>query len=80
MIIAYGAIGATVIGLLGPVFIPWMVFDKTDFLFWGWLKAFLGFEFYKVVAAATLSIVSHLLISYLTSGAMNVAIRKLLLH
>ena len=50
-----------------------MVFDKTDFLFWGWLKAFLGFEFYKVVAAATMSIVSHLLITYLTSGAMNVA-------
>jgi len=73
VIIAYGAIGATVVGILGPVFIPWMVFDKTDFLFWGWLKAFLGFEFYKVVAAATLSIVSHLLISYLTSGAMNIA-------
>jgi hypothetical protein len=73
VIIAYGAIGATVVGILGPVFIPWMVFDKTDFLFWGWLKAFLGFEFYKVVAAATLNIVSHLLINYLTSGAMNVA-------
>ena len=72
VIIAYGAIGATIIGLLGPVFIPWMVFGKTDFLFWGWLKAFLGFEFYKVVAAATMSVMSHLLISYLTSGAMNV--------
>jgi TrbL/VirB6 plasmid conjugal transfer protein len=71
VIIAYGAIAATIVGLLGPVFIPWMVFDKTDFLFWGWLRAFLGFEFYKVVAAATLSIMSHLLISYLTSGAMN---------
>lgn len=72
VIIAYGAIGATIIGLLGPVFIPWMVFGKTDFLFWGWLKAFLGFEFYKVVAAATMSVMSHLLISYLTTGAMNV--------
>lgn len=71
VIIAYGAIGATIIGLLGPVFIPWMVFDKTEFLFWGWLKAFLGFEFYKVVAAATMSVMSHLMISYLTSGAMN---------
>jgi type IV secretory pathway VirB6-like protein len=70
---AGSTIGATVVGILGPVFIPWMVFDKTDFPFWGWLKAFLGFEFYKVVAAATLSIVSHLLITYLTSGAMNVA-------
>jgi hypothetical protein len=47
VIIAYGAMGATIIGWLGPVFIPWMVFDKTDFLFWGWLKAFIGFEFYK---------------------------------
>jgi hypothetical protein len=72
VIVAYGAIGAAVIGLLGPVFIPWMVFDKTDFLFWGWLRAFLGFEFYKVVAAATMSVMSHLLITYLTSGAMNV--------
>lgn len=71
VIIAYGAIGATIIGLVGPVFIPWMVFDKTEFLFWGWLKAFVGFEFYKVVAAAGMSVVSHLLISYLTSGAMN---------
>jgi hypothetical protein len=71
VIIAYGAIAATIVGLLGPVFIPWMVFDKTDFLFWGWLRAFIGFEFYKVVAAATLSIMSHLMISYLTSGAMN---------
>ena len=72
VILAYGAIGATIIGLLGPVFIPWMVFDKTDFLFWGWLKAFVGFEFYKVVAAATMSVMSHLLIAYFTSGAMNV--------
>jgi hypothetical protein len=72
VIIAYGAIGATIIGLLGPVFIPWMVFGKTEFLFWGWLKAFLGFEFYKVVAAATMSVMSHLIVSYFTSGANNV--------
>jgi hypothetical protein len=76
VILAYGAIGAAILGLLGPVFIPWMVFDKTDFLFWGWLKAFLGFEFYKVVAAATMSVMSHLLITYFTSGAMNVGSSK----
>jgi len=73
VIIAYGAIGASIIGLVGPVFIPWMVFDKTEFLFWGWLKAFIGFEFYKVVAAATLSVMSHLLIEYFTSGASNMS-------
>jgi len=63
-IVAYGAIAATIIGLLGPIFIPFLVFDKLDWLFWGWLKAYLGFSFYKVVAAATLNILSHVLTNY----------------
>lgn len=64
VIIAYGAIASSIVGLLGPVFIPFLVFDKLDFLFWGWLRAFLGFSFYKVVAAATLSILAQLLSHY----------------
>jgi hypothetical protein len=63
-ILAYGAIGATIIGLLGPVFIPFLVFNKLDWLFWGWLKAYLGFSFYKVVAAATMNVLSHVLTNY----------------
>lgn len=64
VIIAYGAVASTVIGMLGPIFIPFLVFDKLDFLFWGWLRAFLGFSFYKVVAAAVLSMMSQLLTHY----------------
>jgi len=64
VIIAYGAIASTIVGLLGPIFIPFLVFDKLEFLFWGWLRAFLGFTFYKVVAAATLSVLSQLLAHY----------------
>jgi hypothetical protein len=63
-IVAYGAIAATIIGVLGPVFIPFLVFDKLDWLFWGWLKAYLGFSFYKVVAAATMNVLSHVLTNY----------------
>ena len=63
-IVAYGAIAATIIGLLGPIFIPFLVFDKLDWLFWGWLKAYLGFSFYKVIAAATLNVLSHVLTNY----------------
>jgi hypothetical protein len=66
VIIAYGAIASAIVGLLGPIFIPFLVFDKLEFLFWGWLRAFLGFTFYKVVAAATLSILSQLLAHYYT--------------
>ncbi len=64
VIIAYGAVGATIVGILGPLFIPFMVFEKTDFLFWGWLKAYLSFSFYKVVAAATMSILGQLYTRY----------------
>jgi|ERR1017187_1426292 type IV secretory pathway VirB6-like protein len=65
-ILAYGAIAASIIGILGPVFIPFLVFDKLDWLFWGWLRAYLGFSFYKVVAAATMNV----------PGACADAIRK----
>ena len=64
VIIAYGAVGVTIVGILGPVFIPFMVFEKTEFLFWGWLRAFLSFSFYKVVAAATMSVLGQLYIRY----------------
>jgi TrbL/VirB6 plasmid conjugal transfer protein len=63
-ILAYGAIAATIIGLLGPIFIPFLVLDKLDWLFWGWLKAYLGFSFYKVVAAATMNVLAHVLTNY----------------
>ena len=63
-ILAYGAIAATIIGLLGPIFIPFLVFDRLDWLFWGWLKAYLGFSFYKVVAAATMNVLAHVLTNY----------------
>lgn len=63
-IVAYGAVGSTIVGLLGPIFIPFLVFDKLDFLFWGWLKAFIGFSFYKVVAAAAMSVLSHFYLGY----------------
>jgi type IV secretory pathway VirB6-like protein len=65
-VVAYGAIASAVIGLLGPIFIPFLVFDKLEFLFWGWLKAFIGFCFYKVLAAAVLSILAHVVAEYST--------------
>ena len=65
-IIAYGAIASAVVGLLGPVFIPFLVFNKLEFLFWGWLRAFMGFCFYKVLAAAVFSILAHVLAEYYT--------------
>ncbi len=75
-IVAYGAIASAVVGLLGPVFIPFLVFDKLEFLFWGWLRAFIGFCFYKVLAAAVLSILAHLLAQYYTGAGQLLRSRQ----
>src|SRR5271155_3472020 len=72
-ILAYGAIAATIIGLLGPLFIPFLVFDKLDWLVWGWLKSYLGFSFYKVVAAAAMNVLSHVLTSYYVQLGQSVS-------
>jgi hypothetical protein len=69
LIVAYGAIASTVVGLFGPIMIPWMVFDKTAFLFWGWLRAFIAFCFYKVVAAAVLFVLGHIFTNYVATLA-----------
>ena len=74
-IIAYGAIAATIVGLLGPLFIPWMVFEKTEWLFWGWLKAYLGFSFYKVVAAAAMSVLGQFFMGYYQQLATTTDLR-----
>lgn len=42
--------------LLGPIFIPWMVLEKTNFLFNGWLKFLIASSLYKVVGAVVLMI------------------------
>ena len=50
MIIGFGLIAQAVLLLVGPVFIPFFVVPKMDWLFWGWFKAFLQYSFYQVVA------------------------------
>ncbi len=72
-ILAYGAVASTIIGLLGPLFIPFLVFDKLDWLFWGWLKAYLGFSFYKVIAAAAMNVLSHVLTNYYVQLGQSVS-------
>jgi hypothetical protein len=66
-VVGYGIVAASVCALLGPIFIPFFIVPRLNFLFWGWFRAFLGFSFYKVVAAAVLHLLGHLYLLYLTA-------------
>ena len=71
--IAYGYVAAAVCVLIGPVFIPWFIVPKMDWLFWGWLKAFIGFSFYQVIASAFIYVFAKVLAGmFQTIGAITI--------
>jgi hypothetical protein len=73
-VIAYGYVAAAVCVLIGPIFIPWFIVPKMDWLFWGWLKAFIGFSFYQVVASAFIYVFAKVLTSmFQVIGNINVS-------
>lgn len=70
-VIAYGLVATAVCVLLGPIFVPFLIVPKLDWLFWGWFKAFLGFAFYQVVAAAFLFIFANLVLALVRRRPLN---------
>jgi len=73
-VIAYGYVAAAVCVLVGPVFIPWFIVPKMDWLFWGWLKAFIGFSFYQLIASAFIFVFAKVLTAmFLVIGKISVS-------
>src|SRR5580765_271880 len=66
-VIAFGLIASAVCALLGPIFVPFFIVPKLDFLFWGWLKAFIQYSFVPVVALAFLMIFEQFIFRYVTT-------------
>jgi len=66
-VIAFGYIAAAIAVLLGPVFIPFFIVPKMEWLFWGWFKAFLQYSFYPVVANAYLFVFGSMLVHLVDS-------------
>src|SRR5688572_16033690 len=66
-VIAFGLIASAVCGLLGPIFVPFFIVPKLDFLFWGWLKAFIQYSFVPVVAVAVLMIFEQFVYRFVTT-------------
>jgi hypothetical protein len=74
MIIGFGLIAQAVLLLVGPIFIPFFIVPRMDWLFWGWFKAFLQYSFYQVIASAFVYIFAKLLLAFFAvdTGGMSV--------
>jgi len=66
-IVAFGLIASAVCALLGPIFVPFFIVPKLDWLFWSWFKAFVQYSFMPVVAFAFLMIFERFIFQYLTT-------------
>jgi hypothetical protein len=66
-VVAFGLIASAVCALLGPIFVPFFIVPKLDFLFWSWFKAFIQYSFIPVVAVAFLMIFERFVYQFLTT-------------
>ena len=66
-VISFGLIASAVCALVGPIFVPFFIVPKLDFLFWGWLKAFVQYSFIPVIAIAFLMVFEQFVFRYVTT-------------
>ena len=66
-IVAFGLIASAVCALLGPIFVPFFIVPKLDWLFWSWFKSFVQYSFVPVVAFAFLMIFERFIFQFLTT-------------
>ncbi len=61
----FGPVATAVAVLVGPIFIPFFIVPKLEWLFWGWLKFFIAYAFYSVIAAAVTFVLCNLVVALL---------------
>ena len=77
--VIWAQIALTILIIVGPVFIPFLVFDPLSFLFWGWFRAMITYSLYAVIAGAVLRVFSAVGIAYITSmGSANMNFTSLM--
>jgi type IV secretory pathway VirB6-like protein len=75
-VMSFGLIASAVLVLLGPIFVPFFIVPKLDFLFWAWLKALIEYSFVPVVTSAVLLLFEGFVNAVLTWVPKGVTVDK----
>ena len=65
--VIFAKIAIAILIAIGPIFIPFMIVPKMDFLFWGWLKAMVQYSLYSAIAVIMLNIWTTIIDRYILS-------------
>ena len=79
-VISFSMIAAGVCVLVGPLFVPFFIVPTMEWLFWGWLKAFIQYAFTLVVANAFIFVFERFLSRYLQTLPPGLRLEDQLLY
>ena len=65
--VVWATIAISILIFLGPMFIPWLVFEPMAFLFWGWFRALFTYALYSVIVGALLRVWGGIATGYVTT-------------
>jgi hypothetical protein len=79
-VICFSMIAAAICSLVGPLFVPFFIVPTFEWLFWGWLKAFIQYAFTLVIANAFIFVFERFLSRYLQTLPPGLRLEDQLLY
>ena len=79
-VISFSMIASAVCGLVGPLFVPFFIVPTLEWLFWGWLKAFIQYSFMLVIANAFIFVFEKFLSRYLQTLPPGIRLEDQILY
>ena len=61
--VLFSQLAISLLTLIGPLFIPWLVFGPMSFLFWSWLRMLITYSLYAAIAAAVFRVTIQLIMA-----------------
>ena len=79
-VVSFSMVASAVCGLVGPIFVPFFIVPTLEWLFWGWLKAFIQYSFMIVIANAFIYVFEKFLSRYLETLPPGLRLEEQLLY
>jgi hypothetical protein len=79
-VVCFSMIASAICALVGPLFVPFFIVPTLEWLFWGWLKAFIQYSFTLVIANAFISVFERFLSRYLQTLPPGLRLEEQLLY
>jgi hypothetical protein len=79
-VVSFSLIASAVCALVGPLFVPFFIVPTLEWIFWGWLKAYIQYSFMIVIANAFIFVLERFLSAFLQTLPTGLRLEEQLLY